>query len=320
MLLTFVGMGMGQPGMADSAPLIVENQNPFISVHGLARDMGATITPEGKVALSTAYSVASNFDLSEPGAEQITIDGESSRASLRLMWGVTSNWEVGAEIPFVQHDGGYLDDLIIDWHDWFNLPQNGRDDAPRDQLLYAYTGPQGSVVLNNGASGLGDIQLFAARALQSSENASTVLRAHIKLPTGDEDEFLGSGSMDAGISLHHERKLNSWLGVGGWIGASYLGDSDVLPGLSREIVGQGGVRSYVILNDVVTLKVQWDIHSQVYDETRLLQLNEIAYLLSFGGTLTFNDAHALDIVVVENFPHPEISPDVAFQLNWRWTP
>ena len=306
--------------LADSAPFVVTNQNPFVSAHGLGRDLGTQLAEPGQLRWSAAYSVASQFEIADRGAERITIDGESARTELRLFWGVAPGWELGIEVPYMAHDGGFLDDLIIDWHDWFNLPQNGRDLAARDVLRFSYIGPTDALLLNREVSGLGDVQLFAARQLQTSDHASTVLRAHLKLPTGDADDLLGSGSLDGGVSVHHQRRLNDWLSLGGWLGASYLGDGDILPGRSRSVVAQGGLRTAVMVNDRVTLKVQWDVHSQVYKDTRLQQLNEVAYLLSLGGTLRFNPRHALDIVVVENYPHPQISPDVAFQLHWRWMP
>ena len=319
-ILVTVFLAYSSLSWADTAPFVVTNQNPFVSAHGLARDLGADLTQPGQLAWSVTYSVASNFEIEDDGPERITIDAESTRADLRLQWGVAPGWEVGLEVPYLRHAGGYLDSLIIDWHDWFSLPQNGRDLAPRDQLLISYSGPGDSLLFNDDVAGLGDVQLFVARQLGSGEASSTVLRGHVKLPTGDEDDLLGSGSTDAGLSLHHQRQLNDWLGLGAWLGATYLGDSKLFADRSSTLVAQGGVRTQIMLNDLVTLKVQWDVHSQVYEETRLRQLNEIAYLLSFGGTLRFNPSHALDIVVVENYPHPEISPDVAFQLNWRWTP
>ena len=88
--------------------------------------------------------------------------------------------------------------------------------------------------------------------------------------------------------------------------------------MNRTLVGQLGVHTSLRVGQHVLLRVQWDAHTQVYEDTGLRQLNEIAYLLSVGGTLRFNESHALDIVVVENYPHPKISPDVAFQLAWRW--
>ena len=90
----------------------------------------------------------------------------------------------------------------------------------------------------------------------------------------------------------------------------------MLDDLVRPLVGTAGVKVGYRVLDNVALKVQWDVHSQVYESTRLRQLNEIAYILSFGGSVRMGD-YLLDLVVTENYPHPEITPDVAFQVGLR---
>lgn len=305
---------------ADSSPFVALNQNPFVAAHGLARDFGARLTPTDRLYLSSAYSIASQFEIVDQGPELITIDGESTRAELRLLWGVRPGWELGVELTHIGHKGGFLDDLIIDWHDLLGMEQRGRDEFPTDAIRFSYFGRGNTALLDKEVSGIGDMQLFIARQLNKSANSGTVLRGHLKLPTGDESEFLGSGGTDIGLSVHHERALGSRWHAGVWVGATHLGDNRILPGLSRSMVLQGGLRAGIALNDSLTLKVQWDAHTQVYKNTGLRQLKEIGYNLSFGGTLRLGGAHALDIVVMENYPHPEISPDVTFQFHWRWTP
>ena len=297
---------------------LVENQNPFVNVFGLAKNHGARLTKPNQVVMGLTYSVASNFEIGDNAGEQIVIDGEQEKTTLGVKWGVNERWELGIEVPLVRHSGGYLDNLIIDWHDWFDLPQNGRDLASNDQLLFAYQGGAPSYRLESDATELGNVVILASRAVGSADTLAQALRLHVKLPTGDDETLAGSGGFDAGVAYYVTKPLTSGFEAGGWLGATYLSDSDVLNGLSRSFVAQGGVHVGYQVSDAVSLVVQWDIHSQVYERTRLRQLNEIAYLLSFGATVDLSEGHSLDLVVVENFPHPEISPDVAFQLAWRW--
>ncbi len=301
------------------APFVLQNENPLVSVRGMPRNLGADLVPRG-FSTQVSYSVASHFEIEDSGAEQVVLDGETERLSLRWQWGLSPGWEVGLDVPLVRHSGGYLDSLIIDWHDWFNLPQNGRDIAPQDELQLAYAGGGEAILLNDDASGVGDVRLLGARQLSQSAGRATALRAYVKLPTGDEDELLGSGGVDAGITLHHRRALYDNLTLNLWGGAAYLSGGDVLSNRNRGWVVAGGAAAALRLNRAVSLKVQWDAHSQVYEDTRLQQLNEVAYVLSFGGSIRLGPRQALDIVVVENYPHPEITPDVAFQLGWRWFP
>ena len=314
-------LAQAQNPSADAGGFAVVNHNPLISIRGLGRDWGTQVTPVGQHAVQMGYSVASSFDGGQTATERVDLDGESERAEFRVFWGIAPGWEVGAEVPYVRHSGGYLDNLIIDWHDWFDLPQNGRDVAATGVLDFSYANAAGAqLAVLDDAAGLGDVQLFVGRTLAHAPRSATTLRAHLKLPTGDDQELLGSGGVDGGVSVHHWRSLGGGFDMGAWLGVNYLNSGDVLADQVRSVVGQAGIRTAWSPNDRIALRVQWDMHSQVYENSKLRQLNEIAYLLSFGGTVKLGARSALDIVVVENYLHPEISPDVAFQLAWRWLP
>ena len=291
----------------------VQNQNPFVNIYGLARLADGQLLDAGEWQLEFGHSIASHFEIGEAGAEQIRIDGESQRVDLTLRRGIGGRWEVGANLPFIRHSSGFLDSLIIDWHDWFNLPQNGRDLTRNDQLAFGYSGPGGALGVFDDVSGLGDVQVYLGRSL----GQGTALRAQLKLPTGEERDLAGSGGVDLAVSVSHEHQATErflW-GVTGAV--TYLSEGDVLPDNVRPLVAQVGARVAYQLNPWLNLKMQWDAHSQLYEDTRLRQLNEIAYILSFGGSVKVSRHGVLDIVVTENYPHPEITPDVAFILNYR---
>ncbi len=296
-------------------PFTVQNQHPFVNLFGLTRVTDARILADERTIAYASYSVASHFEVGRNASEQIVIDGESERLDFTVRHGLAPHWEIGANVPFVRHSGGYLDNLIIDWHDLFDLPQNGRDLAPDDRIAIGYVGPLGQVGVFDDVSGIGDVQIFAAREL----GPTTALRGHIKVPTGDADELLGSGGVDVGVSLGHEGSISErWL-WGANVGVNFLSDADVLGDHVRPVVGQFGARVAYQPTDWLSLKVQWDAHSQLYEDTRLRQLNEIAYVLSFGGTMRIARNGVLDLVVTENYPHPEITPDVAFVVGLNWS-
>jgi hypothetical protein len=299
-----------------AVPFAVQNQNPFVSMHGLPRYASANVLGSGESQIDLSYAVASNFESGSTPLEQIRLDGESERWGLRYLRGVGNGWEVGVDVPFVKHSGGYLDGVIINWHDWFGLPQGGRDQTAQRQFEYAYVGADGRVAFGEG-SGLGDMQWLIGKTLHAADDAATVVRGHFKLPTGDEDQLLGSRGVDLGVTLHHVRQLQAKWSVGLSVGATYLSEGDVLPQQTRPFVGHaGGFTSYAA-TERLRLTVQWDVHSQVFDDTRLRQLNEIAYVLSFGADMKFGRSN-VRFAVVENYPHPKITPDVAFFLEGQW--
>jgi hypothetical protein len=302
-----------------AAPFAVQNQNPFVSLYGLPRYGAAEVVGEGENAFDVSYTVASSFDGDENGTAQVRLDGESERLGVRYLRGLGNGWEAGVDLPFIKHSAGYLDGLIIDWHDFFNLPQGGRDMAPKHQLRYSVDAPDTQVSLVDRAAGVGDVQLMVGKQLRRNEASATSLRVHVKLPTGDSDELLGSGGHDVSLTLHHVARVHPRLDVGVSAGATLLDEGDVLPAQTRSVVGHFGTFASFAASQRLRLILQWDVHSPVFEDIDLPQLEETAYLLSFGADYRVGTGN-LRFSVVENFPHPEISPDVAFMLSWQWVP
>src|SRR5690606_36588858 len=100
--------------------------------------------------------------------------------------------------PLLVTGGGMLDSMIENWHDWFGLPNGGRDQIARDQYRYQYlrggqppmqlpTQPQPIFDIGGSDAGIGDIRLGVARCGE----AGGCWRALAQLPTGDADRLLG---------------------------------------------------------------------------------------------------------------------------------
>ena len=86
-----------------------------------------------------------------------------------------------------------------------NGPDNpaGRDAYPQYRSLLLLRDAQGNTLVNQGnAFGLGETTLTVKRSLIPAQRRSALaLRFALKLPTGNPTLLLGSGSVDAGISL-----------------------------------------------------------------------------------------------------------------------
>lgn len=298
-------------------PFSVRNLNPFIAPYGLPRYAASTITAPGAWAVGVDYAVASSFDADATTQEAAIIDGETEVLTVRALRGLPGGWEVGVDLPLMRHSGGRLDSLIIDWHDLFGLPQNGRDRAPTDRLAYVYRSANANLQLARRTTGVGDVQLLAGRSLPAGSNARAAVRAHVKVPTGDEDRLFGSGGVDAGVSAFYDRQVAPRWNVGVSAGLTALSDRGALALPVRPLVADLSGRVSFRATPAVRLKVMWGGQSPVFDRSRLPELNEVAYLLTFGATVRVGASAVLDIVAVENFPHPQITPDITFQLAWR---
>ena len=120
-------------------PFHTVNQSPLVQIFGLPAETGGTITAPGRVSVSLTQDVASDYAVSSNSREQISLDGESYRWTLAARYGLGDRFEAGVEIPYILYGGGFLDDFVIDWHNTFNLPQGGRDTAPKNRLGFRYS-------------------------------------------------------------------------------------------------------------------------------------------------------------------------------------
>src|SRR3546814_14450901 len=97
-------------------------------------------TPQAD-STDSGYRIAldwtNEYVVDQSGGEDLLLDGESLRLGLngRIRHG---QWLFGAELPLLFTGGGSLDGLIENWHDWFGLPNGGREQRPRGKYAYRY--------------------------------------------------------------------------------------------------------------------------------------------------------------------------------------
>ncbi len=297
-------------------PFATSNQSPLVAIYGLPATMPATVLPDQATELTFRTDIASLSSRSSNGDERIELDGETYRLTLAARRGIGNDFEVGMEIPYVMHREGFLDNFIKNWHDFFGLPQGERDDQPEDRLLYDYRNNGTALSLDQEEGGFGDLRLTGGWQFWNSHDSHLALRTSLKLPTGDTDKLLGSGSTDLAIWLSAENlQRQGSVGLFGSIGLLLMTDGDVLDHQHRNVAGFGSLGSAWQAFDRVAFKIQIDGHTAMYEDSRLDELGASAQLV-MGGTLELGDATSLDLGVSEDII-VDSAPDVVFHLALR---
>ena len=300
-------------------PLSTSNQNPLVAIYGLPVTSPGTLLSPDQTELALRVDIASSCSTSDNSTESILLDGESYRYILAVKRGIGRDFEIGMEVPYTQHSEGFLDNFIKNWHDFFGLPQGERDDIEEDQLTYSYQSHDSEVFLNEEESGFGDLRLTGAYRLMGGEHGAThhlALRTSLKLPTGNEDNLLGSGSTDLALwlsSSHFYRQDTVALFASG--GLLLMTNSDVLAEQQRNVVGFGSLGVAWQTFDTVSLKIQFDGHSAFYDDSEFDELGESVQLV-IGGTIAIGADTSLDLGVSEDIV-VDSAPDVVFHLALR---
>ena len=305
-----------------AVPFGTTNQNPLAAIYGLPAAGAAKVLTPGRTAVELRADIASVCSRDDRSEENVLLDGESYRFTLVLQQGLGERFEVGLEVPYVMHREGFLDSFISDWHDFFHLPQGERDDMPRDRLAYRYIKDSRTEVdLDDETEGFGDLRLTGAWQVwrrEGDDPQALALRASLKLPTGDEDRLLGSGSTDLALWLSGSQAFRGGsLGLFGAAGALLMSDGDVLADQQRHAVAFGTLGGGWRPLPRLALKAQVDGQTSYYSDSELRELSD-SLQLAFGGTVGLTETLTLDIAIVEDIA-VATAPDIVFHLALRQT-
>ncbi|NWF53862.1 MAG: DUF3187 family protein [Syntrophaceae bacterium] len=315
------------PGLpaVEITPFFTQNQSPLVQIFGLPSIGEASVVPSRKADLRLIVDLANNYVNDKNASESIVLDGESTRISLDARYGIAKNFEVGLVIPYIIEGGGVLDGFIDWYHTTFGFPAGGRDQAPKNRLLYQYQKDrQERLKVDQSSDGIGDIQFTGAFQLfRNTQKPSRALslRAALKLPTGNSDHLHGSGSTDFSLWVSGGDEYTISVGhFSFWGAAGVLGmtQGDVLKEQQRNGAAFGCLGVGWSPARWIAFKIQANGHTAFYEDSDLATLSGNSIQLTIGGTLAFSDKISLDLGLTEDVV-VKTSPDVVFHLALRGT-
>ncbi len=304
-------------------PFFSANQSPIIQIHALPAIDNAQLLEAGRARYRLISDLASNYTfktvVTGSTTESLLFDGETLRSTFAYARGVGSGWEWGLQIPYIDHGPGWLDAFIEDWHDTFGLPQGGRDTAPRNRFIYQYQrNGITELSLTERSIGIGDLRLTAAKQWQTvADGTRLALRGALSLPTGDSDALRGSGAVEVALWATADRRAQ-WFGYAGKLfgggGLLLMGDGDVLADQQRRVAAFASLGAGARVLPWLTLKLQADFHSALYDKSALQQISANAVQLLMGGDFQLTKNIRLELMVSEDLT-VHASPDVVFHVG-----
>lgn len=301
---------------AQAAPFDTNNQGALAQGFALPVIGHGHVLAEGDSASRFSLDLTSEYTTDTAGTETITLDGETARLTGRYRAGLGGGWEWGAELSAVHVGGGFMDSFIEGWHDFFGLPNGGRELVPQDRYQYRYE-KDGAVRLDRTEEGwaLGDVRVSGGWA--ASENLA--LRAELKLPTGDEDKLTGGnlgGALWADWALPFDID-SRWSGFAS-AGLSLNQKGDVLEDQQETLVPFGGAGAFLRATQKVELGAQLYAHGPLYKDSALDQLDRAGLQLVFGGRW-IEKIWALDIAFQEDLI-TKSSPDFSVHVGLTLAP
>ena len=299
------------PHVAGAAPLLTRNQNPLVLPYGLPLPLPGRLTAPGetRTSLDVNWSNAANLETS--GEREFTLDAETVDVRVRIEHSFGERWGGMIELPWRSLSGGTLDGFIENWHDFFGLPEGPRRRMPQDRLLIDYQ-DSGETLLHieDSASGIADIPLGVGYQVMADDDRALAAWLTLDVPVGDSDDLLGSGALDAALTLASEMQLSDRWQLFGQVDAVWLGDGDILPEYQQSFVVAGLAGVSWNAWRALDLTVQFYANSQVFD-VPVTGLSGDAVVLSYGGTWRTSGGWRFDFGMNEDID-VDASPDATF--------
>jgi len=207
-----------QPAMVGAegfGPFPVRNFQAFQQlVLSLPGDRAAVVKPGTLDVRLELAETASIYNEHTPPIN-VTVKFETLRSGLFLRYGAADKLELGLEIPVLYRYEGFMNGAITGVERATTGENPARAALKNSNFVFNVT-RNGQTIMSGGpgAMGLGDTTLMSKYQLLTEGEAmpAVSLRGAVKLPTGDQSAFFGSGSPDFGLGLAAEKLVaGRWL-------------------------------------------------------------------------------------------------------------
>ena len=260
--------------------------------------------------------IANTLNGETNSTEKLLIDFESYNLRLTWLYALNEEWALKIDIPLIHYGGGFLDNTIDSWHDFFHLPRASRPQVKDNQfqIFYERNGqPLINISTSNGS--LGDIQTALGKSIIDKEGAALSLWLAADLPTGESSSLIGNDSSDLSIWLAGEYQLAPAWQTDINLGVLFPGQNQLtaLEVTDHVYFAYAGIEWQV--HELIDLRIQLNGHSSFYSNSQLTFLGS-AYSMVFGGRIHVTDCSDMDLAFSEDV-QVGATPDVSFLLTWR---
>ncbi|WP_369602540.1 DUF3187 family protein [Hahella sp. SMD15-11] len=302
---------------AQAAPVapgtFVTNDNPWQSGYPLLQ-LDAT-RPE-HTTLELRASAANVFQIQQGHDETLELDGEVQRGIVRIRMPLTPALDMSFQAHYVRHDTGIWDSIIQDWHQFFQLPNGGRELRDKNRLFYRHTDASGTHEVSKVTPAWRYFEVEGGWSRGDREHPERFQFAVSWSPADNAAlgaaEWAIHGGWTRGWSLSPELSAQAGAGM-----SVFAGGDDALEDRRHVLRFQGRAGLAWQPWTVLVLTGQLDTHTPLYD-SRMDALGNLPLILSLGarvplGRLTLETGFSEDL-------NPGASPDwstwIAVRTSW----
>jgi hypothetical protein len=267
---------------------------------GMPGDRAALI-PRGALDVRMELAETSSVFRDTSASFDTSINFETLRSGLFFRYGLTDRLEVGLEIPALHRYRGFMEGVIKATERATTGLAPARNALEKSGFVYDFK-RNGRPLFNGGEgdTGLGDITLSGKfRLLAENDRLPAVSgRVALKVPTGDQDRFFGSGHADLGVGVALEKTLlEQWVAYVNVNGIFPTGDVSGL-GLKPAMSALTAVE-YLWTRDF-SLVAQFDYYSSPFRATGSPVLDRGVTEVTAGFNYRLRDRMLWQVYGVEN--------------------
>lgn len=288
------------------SPLPVRDQNPLLAGFDLPPALPAQIPESSHWLFDATFAWSNSATLQSNASESLVVDAETRELRLTLGRSFGDGYALRLELPYRQTTGGSLDGFIDDWHDFFGMPEGSRPKLPQDSLHIGYE-RDGRLLIDarSSRSGIGDVSLQFGKQLGATPATAWLA---VKLPTGDGDDFTGSGGVDITAAIAFEKAFGDRYSAFAQAAGTWLGEGDRMTSLQEDVAWSASAGLSARAFQDLTLTVQLDAHTAVFESDE--DFLGDAVMLTIGGSYRLS-GWKLAFAVTEDIA-VDTSPDVVF--------
>jgi len=255
-------------GAEGFGPFSVRNFQPFQQlVLSLPGDRATVVRPGTLDVRLELAETASIFNDQSPQSD-VVVKFETLRSGLFLRYGATDRLELGLEVPVLYRYSGFMNGAITATERATTGLNPARAALNNTSFVFNVT-RNGQTIMSGGpgATGLGDTTLMSKYQLLTEGGwmPAVSLRGAVKLPTGDQADFFGSGSPDFGVGLAVEKLVS-----GRWIlhsNVTGVVPTGTIAGIGLRPTLSGLVAIEYLWSKNLSLTVHFDYYSSPFKST-----------------------------------------------------
>ena len=287
--LVFLSFPPAPVGAEGFGPFPVRNFQPIQQLVLSMPGDRAAVLKQGVLDVRLELAETATIFRDQSSQANVTMKFETLRSGLFLRYGATERWEFSVEVPLLYRYRGFMDGPIK------AVERATTGLSPARNALgnsgYAFNISRGGRTVasgREGAVGLGDSTVISKYQvlLETAWMPAVSIRTALKLPTGDEGQFFGSGSPDFGFGLAVEKGFGGrWVVYGNLNGVVPTGR---IAGMPLQPTISGLVALEYLWSENLSFTTQFDYYSTPFHGvgTRVLDKGVTESVAGFSYRLT----------------------------------